>query len=201
MLGGLGLVVVVPLVTSSLNRDLGLATCLAALSVTAVISIRSKANPLTLVKEISWATLGLVAALFVLVDAVESIGALHLVQAALRYTEALGGTAGSLLTASAVAVANNFVNSLPLGLMIGSTLTAMHTKGLLANAVLIGVDLGPNLSVTGALATILWLLALRRDRLDVSATDFLKLGAIAMPFALFAALTGALAMHAVFPIH
>jgi arsenical pump membrane protein len=54
----------------------------------------------------------------------------------------------------------------------------------MADAVLIGVDLGPNLSVTGSLATILWLIALRKEKLDVTFWDFLKVGAIAMPCAL-----------------
>jgi len=49
---------------------------------------------------------------------------------------------------------------------------------------LIGVDLGPNLSVTGSLATILWLVVLRREGLDVGAWRFLRLGAIVMPPAL-----------------
>jgi arsenical pump membrane protein len=70
----------------------------------------------------------------------------------------------------------------------------------MANVVLIGVDLGPNLSVTGSLATILWLLALRKDfgdgaggeKLDVGFWTFLKIGAIAMPVALFFALCGAI---------
>ena len=71
----------------------------------------------------------------------------------------------------------------------------------MANAVLIGVDLGPNLCVTGSLATILWLLALRKDsggeKLDVSFWKFLKVGAIAMPAALLAALGGAILMQMV----
>jgi arsenical pump membrane protein len=92
------------------------------------------------------------------------------------------------------------VNNLPLGLIAGGTIQAAHTKGLIANAVLIGVDLGPNLSVTGSLATILWLLALRKDagdreRLDVSFWGFLKVGAVAMPLALAAALGGAIVMR------
>jgi arsenical pump membrane protein len=65
----------------------------------------------------------------------------------------------------------------------------------MANAVLIGVDLGPNLSVTGSLATILWLLALRKEKLDVSFWDFLKGGVLAMPVALLLALGGAVAMQ------
>ena len=60
-------------------------------------------------------------------------------------------------------------------------------------AVLIGVDLGPNLSVTGSLATILWLTALRREGLSVGAWAFLKLGALVTPPALLLALAAALA--------
>ena len=55
-------------------------------------------------------------------------------------------------------------------------------------ALLIGVDLGPNLSVTGSLATILWLVALRREGQAVSGWKFLKLGRLVMPPALLAAL-------------
>ena len=116
---------------------------------------------------------------------------------------ALGQNAGALVVGFAVAIANNMVNNLPLGLIAGGTMQAAHTKGLMANAVLIGVDLGPNLSVTGSLATILWLLALRKDsagttggeKLDVSFWKFLKVGAVAMPLALFAALGGAILMQ------
>ena len=58
-------------------------------------------------------------------------------------------------------------------------------------AMLIGVDLGPNLSVTGSLATILWLVALRREGLNLSARRFLRLGLLVMPPALLAALAAA----------
>ena len=52
------------------------------------------------------------------------------------------------------------------------------------NALLIGVDLGPNLSVTGSLATILWLIALRREEQEVSVWSFLKTGLVVTPIAL-----------------
>ncbi len=51
------------------------------------------------------------------------------------------------------------MNNLPSGLIRGDA----HATGILRNAFLIGVDLGPNLSVTGSLATILWLIAIRRE--------------------------------------
>jgi arsenical pump membrane protein len=40
------------------------------------------------------------------------------------------------------------------------------------------------LSVTGSLATILWLVVLRREGLDVGTWTFLRLGAVVMPPAL-----------------
>ncbi len=195
VLGGLVLEIVTLLTASSFNFDLGLPTCLAALAVTTAVSVKARTSPVKLARGISWATLALVAGLFVLVDATESIGALRYTQAALHWVEKLPVAAGAFLTAFAVGTANNLVNNLPLGLIAGSTLHAAHATGLLANAVLIGVDLGPNLSVTGSLATILWLLALRKEKLDVSFWDFLKIGMVAMPAALVAAVGGALLMQ------
>ncbi len=203
VLAGLALMIGVLLTASAFRKDLGLPTCLAALVITAAVSIKAKSNPIRLAREISWATLLLVAGLFVMVDAVESQGALQITQQWLAWASSLGQNLGALIVGFAVGIANNVVNNLPLGLIAGGTIQAAHTKGLMANAVLIGVDLGPNLSVTGSLATILWLLALRKDttndaggeKLDVSFWKFLKVGAVAMPFALAAALGGAMLMQ------
>ncbi len=198
VLGGLALMIVVLLTASALGRDLGLPTCLAALAITAVVSIKARSNPWGLAKEISWGTLGLVAGLFVMVDAVESIGALKLTVGALHWVDGLTSAAGALVTSFVVGIGNNIVNNLPLGLIAGATLQATHTHGLIANAVLIGVDLGPNLSVTGSLATILWLIALRKEKLDVSFWGFLRVGIIAMPVALLASIGGAILLQAIF---
>jgi arsenical pump membrane protein len=202
VLAGLAMMIAVLLTASALKKDLGLPTCIAALVITAIVSLKAKSNPIKLAREISWSTLLLVAGLFVMVDAVESQGALGLTQSWLAWASSLGQNVGAMVVGFAVGIANNIVNNLPLGLIAGATIQAAHTKGLMANAVLIGVDLGPNLSVTGSLATILWLLALRKDssesggaKLDVSFWKFLKVGAIAMPLALVAALGGAMLMQ------
>jgi arsenical pump membrane protein len=92
-----------------------------------------------------------------------------------------------------LALACNLVNNLPAGLMAGRVAEAVRVPGHVRAAVLIGLDLGPNLSVTGSLATILWLTALRREGHSVSAWAFLKLGAIVMPPALLLAIAGAFA--------
>jgi len=103
-------------------------------------------------------------------------GPSHLHDAAAASPQATSWVAGIV-----VAVASNLVNNLPMGLIAAATNHAARAPPHLAGAILIGVDLGPNLSVTGSLATILWLIAVRKERLDVSFWAFLKVGAIAMP--------------------
>jgi arsenical pump membrane protein len=195
VLAGLSLMIAVLLMASAFNRDLGLPTCLAAVAITAAVSVKARSNPLRLAKEISWGTVALVAGLFIMVDAVESIGALRYTEAAFRWAEGRAPELGAVVTTFAVGIANNLLNNLPLGLIAGGTLQAAHAKGLIANAVLIGVDLGPNLSVTGSLATILWLIALRKEKLDVSFWDFLQVGMIAMPVAILGAVGGAILIN------
>ena len=195
VLGGLALMVPVLMAASAYGKDLGLPTFLGALAITAVVSIKARSNPIGLAKEISWGTLALVAGLFIMVDAVRSIGALRLTTAALRWAEHLPAVPGALLTSFTVGIGNNIVNNLPLGLLAGATLQAAHTHGLMADAILIGVDLGPNLSVTGSLATILWLIALRKEKLNVSFWNFLKVGAIAMPCALLVSMAAAILLQ------
>ena len=198
VLGGLAVMVGVLLVASAVDKDLGLPTCLAALAITIVVSIRSRSNPIRLAKEISWSTLALVAGLFIMVNAVESIGASKYAQEFLLWAEAQGVVTGAFLTSFVVGIANNLVNNLPLGLVAGAAIHAARIRGLMATAVLIGIDLGPNLSVTGSLATILWLLALRREKLDVSFWDFFRVGLLAMPVALLTATGAAVLMHIFF---
>lgn len=198
VLGGLIATALVLLIASGFGADLGLPTCLTALAVTAVVSALSKKNPLPLFKEISWSTLALVAGLFIMVAAAKNIGAMNYTRAWLEQAQRLALPAAPLVTGFSVGVANNVVNNLPLGLIAGSTLQSVHAQNLIAAAVMIGVDLGPNLAITGSLATILWLIALRKERIDVSFWSFLKVGAVAMPVALLAALCGAIATHFIF---
>ncbi|MFT4112312.1 arsenic transporter [Silvibacterium sp.] len=190
VLVGIAVVVCVLLGASALKMDLGLPTCLAAIVITSAVCIQRRMNPLPLLREISWATLALVAALFVLVNAVETTGVLGTLEAGLHRIIAMGSISGALIASLVVATANNLVNNLPLGLAAGAIIARSHIPSLFTHVVLIGVDLGPNLSVTGSLATILWLLALRREGLHVKAIDFLKVGLIAMPAALLAAVLG-----------
>jgi arsenical pump membrane protein len=132
--------------------------------------------------------LPLVAGLFVIVDALQRAGLLRLGLSGLRLlqettTRAAGGTA-----ALVVALLANGMNNLPVALMSGAAMRHMGETSVVAHAMVVGIDLGPNLSVTGSLATILWLIALRREKVEISAWQFFKIGIVAMPVALIASL-------------
>jgi len=101
---------------------------------------------------------------------------------------ARSGTATAWSAGLVVALASNLMNNLPVGLIVGSVVAADQLPSHVIGAMLIGVDLGPNLSVTGSLATILWLVVLRREGLEVGTWHFLRLGAVVMPPALVLAI-------------
>jgi len=89
-----------------------------------------------------------------------------------------------------MAALSNLTNNLPAGLLAGGALRATPVAAAIRDAVLIGIDLGPNLSVTGSLATVLWLIALRRENENIGVWQFLKAGLIVMPPALLLATIG-----------
>ena len=185
-------VAVVLLIASSLNMPLGMPTLVASALVAATVFRVKKQSPWSTLGQVSWSVLLLVAGLFVLVAGLEATGLVAeladaLRQAATSSEKLAAGGAGVL-----IAVACSLVNNLPAGLLGGAVLVASEATPLVRSAVMIGVDLGPNLSVTGSLATILWLIAIRREGEDVSAWQFLKVGAIAMPAALIPALAALL---------
>ena len=186
--GGIGLTAVGLLIASSLNWQLGLPTFLAGGATALVVVILNRLTPWKIAKDISWSVLPLVAGLFVLVEAVQGTGLLTPLVNFLPVSAASAPNATGLVVGALVAVLCNVVNNLPLGLIAGSVATGAQLSPHVTGAMLIGVDLGPNLSVTGSLATILWLVALRREGQAVSGWKFLKLGCLVMPPALLASL-------------
>jgi arsenical pump membrane protein len=189
---GILVVAAVLLIASALKMDLGLPTCIAAIVVASIAVILGRSNPLHLAREISWSILPLVAALFVIVEAVKSAGASQMLQTAVEHVIEWPRAEGAFVLAGAVGFGTNLVNNLPLGLIAGATLHTMALRPLVSEVVLIGVDLGPNLSITGSLATILWLIAIRREGMHVSGWQFLKAGMLIMPISLALAIGGAL---------
>jgi arsenical pump membrane protein len=185
---GTGAIGVVLLGASALNLKLGLPTFICGVATTTAVLVMSRQSPWPVLKGISWGVLPLVAGLFVMVEALIRTGVIAKLSETLHSAVAQSVTKATWSVGIITALADNVANNLPIGLIAGSTVANNHLPASLASAMLIGVDLGPNLSVTGSLATILWLAALRREGIEVSAWRFLKLGLIVMPPALLSAL-------------
>ena len=182
---------VVLLAASALDIQLGLPTAIAGSLTAIAVLIRERKWLGSIVKDISWGVLPLVAGLFVLVEALSKTGLIDTIAALLRNGEQHAALLTAGLSGIAIALASNLINNLPAGLMAASAVQTAQAGDHVTRAILIGVDLGPNLSVTGSLATILWLAALRREGLTVGFGAFLKIGAVVMPPALLLALAAA----------
>jgi arsenical pump membrane protein len=186
--GGIAVTAIVLLVASSLDWQLGLPTFVAGAATALVILLLDRLSPWVVIRHISWSVLPLVGGLFIVVDAVEATGVLQPLTSWLPSSAASHPTSTAFGAGSIVAVLCNLLNNLPLGLIAGNVAGSAHLPAQVTGALLIGVDLGPNLSVTGSLATILWLVALRREGQTVSAWKFLGLGCLVMPPALIGSL-------------
>ncbi len=189
-LSAIGILVtaVVLLSASALNRDLGLPTFVAGAIVTLLVLAIERRSPLPVLRDVSWSVLPLVAGLFILVEGLNRTGVLPALAAELKQAQIAAPQSTSWGAGIVAAVATNLLNNLPVGLIAATTGQAAQVPLHVTGAILIGVDLGPNLSVTGSLATILWLIVLRRKGEHVGAMQFLKLGIAVMPPALLLAL-------------
>jgi arsenical pump membrane protein len=184
---GLVIATVILLATSITGISLGLPTCMAAVTATMIVALKDRQAPISVVREVSWSVIPLVAGLFVIVEALKDAGTLQIAQTALEVVNRWPVFRGDLTGAFGVALISNLMNNLPVGLIGANALEVAHISGPMKNAFLIGVDLGPNLSVTGSLASILWLITLRKEGFRLTSWTFLKFGALVMPFALIAA--------------
>ena len=173
---GIAATAVVLLVSSALDKPLGLPTAITGILTTVLVLIRAKLNPWVIVKGVSWSVLPLVAGLFVLVEALVKTGLIQALTTLLHESTTSSVAMTTWASGIGVALTCNLVNNLPAGLITGTVVQASQVPDVIKSALLIGIDLGPNLSVTGSLATILWLVALRREGQRVSAWAFLKLG-------------------------
>jgi arsenical pump membrane protein len=185
---GIAAAVAVLMTASALGAGLGAPTLAAGALTAAFVQAEKREAPWALLKGISWSVMPLVAGLFVLVEGLASTGVTGRLTAALDQAAAHSAAAAAWGAGLGLALATNLMNNLPAGLIAQSASMHANVPAAVKAALLIGVDLGPNLSVTGSLATILWLIALKREGETMSARAFLRIGVLVMPPALILAL-------------
>lgn len=152
-------------------------------------------------EQVSWSIFGFIAGMFIVVRAIENT---HLTTAFGQLLVHLSGGSGFgavMIGTLGAALGTNLINNLPMAVVLTSALHGVqHLSssaylGFIA-ATMFGCDLGPNLTTVGSLATVLWLLILRRRNLDVSGLDYFKVGVLVTPLMLVA---GALVIWLLLP--
>ncbi len=112
-------------------------------------------------------------------------------RAALRPVLPAGASLPALLAIAALAaVLAATVNNLPAVLVLLPLVAVPGGGPGPVLAVLIGVNVGPNLTYTGSLATLLWRRVLQGADADVTLGEFTKLGVAAVPPALLLCVIG-----------
>ncbi|WP_273841666.1 ArsB/NhaD family transporter [Rubrobacter calidifluminis] len=138
---------------------------------------------------VSWGLVVLVVGLFVVVRAVENAGLSEVVRAAYTAAGSWGGPAGILVVAAGTALGANLVNNVPMAVVSLGVLPEVHHPAL-AYASLLGTNIGPNLTVVGSLATLIWLSIVRGRGMEITSREYLRVGMVATPVILAAASLG-----------
>jgi len=102
------------------------------------------------------------------------------------------GLLALLAIAAIAAVLANLINNLPAVLALLPLLAAAGPGPVLAG--LIGVNLGPNLTYVGSLATLLWRRILQEHDHDAELGEFTRVGLITVPATLLGATVALWAM-------
>ncbi|MCX5251489.1 SLC13 family permease [Streptomyces sp. NBC_00201] len=144
--------------------------------------LRRRATPLSVLRASSPAFLAFVLALGIVVRAVVDNG---LADALDHVLPSGSGLLALLGIAALAAVLANLINNLPAVLVL-LPLTAAAGPGAVL-AVLLGVNIGPNLTYAGSLATLLWRRIVHGHGQDVKLGEFTRLGVLATPAALVSA--------------
>ena len=164
----------------------GLSPVWAALAGASVLAVRSlsqgRSTPARILRWINLPFLAFVLALGVVVKAVMING---LDSAAARLLPSGTGLAALLAIAAVAAVLSNLVNNLPAVLVLLPLAAGTGPGAVLA--VLIGVNIGPNLTYIGSLSNLLWRNLLHQRGEPTSARQFSALGLLTVPVSLVAA--------------
>jgi arsenical pump membrane protein len=164
----------------------GVAPAWAALAGAAVMAVRSLARRHTtavaIVRSLNIPFLVFVLALGVVVHAVMQNGVADRMSALLPCGSGLPALLGFAVVAAVLA---NIVNNLPATLVLVPLVASSGPAAVLA--VLIGVNIGPNLTYVGSLSNLLWRSVLRRYDVSASVGEYTRLGLCTVPTALVAA--------------
>jgi arsenical pump membrane protein len=170
------------LLTSAVGLDPAWAACAGALVLSGRALAQRRTTPSAIVRAAAVPFLAFVLALGIVVRAVVDNGLAD----GLSHLVPDGTALPDLLAIAALAtLLANLINNLPAVLVL-LPLTAPAGAGAVL-AVLLGVNIGPNLTYAGSLATLLWRRIVHQHEHAVELREFTRLGLLAVPLSLAAA--------------
>lgn len=179
-------VVALTLAGFAVAQSVRIAPAWVALCGASVLAVRSLARGHTTVTEIARSVhvsfLVFVLALGVVVQAVMRNGMDRAMSAVLPSGS---GLPALLAIAATAAVLANVVNNLPATLVLLPLVAPAGPVAVLA--VLIGVNIGPNLTYVGSLSNLLWRRVLRQHGVDAGVGEYTRLGVCTVPVSLLVA--------------
>ncbi len=165
--------------TSIVGVDPAWAALAGALALAVRALVRRRTTPVAIVRSAAVPFLAFVLALGIVVRAVVDNG----LASALGHLVPHGTSLPALLgTAALAAVLANVINNLPATLVLLPLAVPSGAGAVLA--VLLGVNIGPNLTYAGSLATLLWRRIVREHDTDIGLGEFTRLGLLVVPAAL-----------------
>lgn len=148
-----------------------------AVAITIPALARKTVTPAALARAAEPGFLIFVLGLGVIVQAASDNG----LDTAVRAVLPIGGSLPELLAIAGLsAVFANLVNNLPATLILIPVAATAGAPGPVL-ATLIGVNVGPNLTYVGSLATLLWRRVLHAEGAEVELSEFSRLGALTVP--------------------
>ncbi len=167
------------ILTSVIGVDPAWAALAGALVLAGRALVRRSTTPVAIVRSAAVPFLAFVLALGIVVRAVVDNG----LASALGHLVPDGSSLPALLgTAALAAVLANVINNLPATLVLLPLAVPSGAGAVLA--VLLGVNIGPNLTYAGSLATLLWRRIVREHDTDIGLGEFTRLGLLVVPAAL-----------------
>jgi arsenical pump membrane protein len=177
----------------ALSSLVGLSPVWVAVAGALVLAARERPRPVEVVRATEPAFLVFVLGLGVIVAAASAHGLGDAVDA---LVPGGSGLPALLAVAAVAALLANLVNNLPATLILLPATAAAGPGAVLA--MLVGVNVGPNLTYVGSLATLLWRRVLHAHDAPPDLGEFVRLGALTVPAVLVASTAALwLALHIV----
>jgi arsenical pump membrane protein len=151
----------------------------AAIGAAAVIIV-ARIKPVDVARRLDWGTLALLGGLFAIFEAIARGGFVDWASRELAGASHHGQLPAIAAAAVGATLLSNVLNNLPVA-VASSYVVAHGGTQTIAYPLIVGIDLGPNLTLVGSMATILWLAVLRNRGVRVSAREYFRLGAVVVP--------------------